>query len=108
VVIEAVLQAPAFLFWMDQASRPAWKSYATASRLAYGLWNTMPDDALLDQAERGALDTPEKVATAARAMLQDPRARQGWMSSLPSGCALTARSPLPVNAARSPCSAASW
>jgi hypothetical protein len=77
VVIEAVLQAPAFLFWMDQASRPEWKSYATASRLAYGLWNTMPDDALLDQAERGALDTPEKVATAARAMLQDPRARQG-------------------------------
>ena len=76
-VIEAALQAPAFLFWMDEAPRPAWKPYASASRLAYGLWNTMPDDALLDRAERGDLDSPEKVATAARAMLQDPRARQG-------------------------------
>ncbi len=76
-VIEAALQASAFLFWMDEASRPAWKPYATASRLAYGLWNTMPDEALLDRAERGDLDTPEQVAGAARAMLQDPRARQG-------------------------------
>ena len=76
-VIEAALQAPAFLFWMDQAPRPAWNAYATASRLAYGIWNTMPDDALLDRAERGELSTPEKVATAARAMLKDPRARQG-------------------------------
>ncbi len=76
-VIEAALQAPAFLFWMDESPRTAWKPYATASRLAYGLWNTMPDDALLDRAERGDLDTPEKVAATARAMLQDPRARQG-------------------------------
>ena len=76
-VIEAALQAPGFLFWMDESPRPAWKPYATASRLAYGLWNTMPDEALLDRAERGDLDTPEKVATTARAMLQDPRARQG-------------------------------
>jgi hypothetical protein len=76
-VMEAALQAPAFLFWMDQAPRPAWKPYATASRLAYGIWNTAPDDALLDRAERGELNTPEQVATAVRAMLKDPRARQG-------------------------------
>ncbi len=76
-VIEAALQAPAFLFWMDEAQRAAWKPYATASRLAYGLWNTMPDDGLLDRAERGDLDSPEEVATTARAMLQDPRARRG-------------------------------
>ncbi len=76
-VMEAALQAPAFLFWMDQSPRPAWKPYATASRLAYGIWNTAPDDALLDRAERGELNTPEQVATAVRAMLKDPRARQG-------------------------------
>lgn len=76
-VIEAALQAPAFLFWMDQSPRPAWKGYATASRLAFGIWNTMPDDALLDRAERGELNTPEQVAAVARGMLKDPRARQG-------------------------------
>ena len=76
-VIEAALQAPAFLFWMDEAPRPEWKPYAIASRLAYGLWNTMPDDELLNRAERGDLDSPEKVATTVRAMLRDPRARQG-------------------------------
>lgn len=76
-VIEAMLQAPSFLFWMDQTPRPSWKAYATASRLAYGLWNTMPDDALLDRAERGMLDSPAGVAAAARALLDDPRAKQG-------------------------------
>ena len=76
-VIEAMLQAPAFLFWMDAVPRPEWKGYSTASRLAFGLWNTMPDDEVLDRAERGELNTPDGVAKVARAMLDDPRARQG-------------------------------
>ena len=35
-----------------------WKQYATASRLAYVLWNTQPDDALLDSAAKGELNDP--------------------------------------------------
>jgi uncharacterized protein DUF1592/uncharacterized protein DUF1588/uncharacterized protein DUF1587/uncharacterized protein DUF1595/uncharacterized protein DUF1585 len=76
-VIETILQSPSFLFWMEQASRPEWKPYAIASRLAYCLWDTMPDDALLASASRGELNTSAGVARAARRMLDDPRARQG-------------------------------
>ena len=46
-VIESMLQSPSFLFWMEDTPTPEWKPYATASRLSYSLWNTMPDDALL-------------------------------------------------------------
>jgi hypothetical protein len=76
-VIEAMLQAPSFLFWMDQTPRASWKPYAMASRLAYGLWNSTPDDALLDRAEKGELQTPAGVASVARQLLKDPKARQG-------------------------------
>jgi len=76
-VIEAMLQSPSFLFWMEQTSIPEWKPYATASRLAYFIWDTMPDDALLDTAARGELNTADDAARAARRMLDDPRARQG-------------------------------
>jgi hypothetical protein len=76
-VIEAVLQSPSFLFWMEQTSNPKWQPYAVASRLSYFVWNTTPDDALLDIASRGELNSREDVARAARRMLDDPRARQG-------------------------------
>ena len=33
-------------------SEPKWKPYAKASRLAYFIWDTAPDDALLDSAAR--------------------------------------------------------
>jgi hypothetical protein len=75
-VIEAMLQSPSFLFWMEQTPKPEWRPYAAAARLAYSLWDTMPDDALLDSASRGELNTREDVARTARRMLDDPRARQ--------------------------------
>jgi hypothetical protein len=76
-VIEGMLQSPSFLFWMDDTPHAAWKPYAAASRLAYLLWNTMPDDALLDSAARGELDSLGGIEQAARRMLADPRAKQG-------------------------------
>jgi hypothetical protein len=76
-VIEAVLQSPSFLFWMEQTRNPKWKPYAVASRLAYFIWDTMPDDALLETAARGELNGPEGIGRVARRMLADPRARQG-------------------------------
>lgn len=77
MVIEAMLQSPNFLFWLDNTPNPSWKPYATASRLSYFLWNTMPDDGLLDSAAAGELSTPEGLERVTRRMLADPRARQG-------------------------------
>ncbi len=76
-VIEAMLQSPSFLFWMEQTPNPPWKPYAVASRLAYFIWDTMPDDALLNSAAAGELATRDDVARVARRMLDDPRAKQG-------------------------------
>lgn len=75
-VIEAMLQSPSFLFWMEQTSNPKWKPYAAASRLSFFLWDTMPDEPLLDRAAQGELNSREDVARMARHMLDDPRAKQ--------------------------------
>jgi hypothetical protein len=75
-VIEAMLQSPSFVFWVEQTTNPKWQSYAVASRLAYFIWDTTPDDTLLDSASRGELDTPDDIARVARRMLDDPRAKQ--------------------------------
>jgi len=74
-VIESMLQAPAFLFWMENAPRSEWKPYAAASRLSYSLWNTMPDQPLLDCAAKGDLNDKTGIERAARRMLADPRAK---------------------------------
>lgn len=76
LVVEAMLQSPAFLFRLDATPNAALQPYATASRLAYAIWDTMPDDPLLSAAAGGDLGTREGVAKVARSMLQDPRARQ--------------------------------
>jgi len=72
-----MLQSPSFLFWMEQTSTAKWQPYAVASRLSYFLWDTMPDDMLLDAAAHGELNSPEDVTRMARRMLDDPRAKQG-------------------------------
>jgi hypothetical protein len=76
-VIEAMLQSPNFIFWMEQTPDPRWKGYATASWLSYSLWNTTPDDFLLDAAAQGQLDSVEGIERMARRMLDDPRAKDG-------------------------------
>ena len=77
MVIEAMLQSPNFLFWLDETANPKWKAYAAASRLSCFLWDSTPDDALLDSAARGDLDTPAGVERAARRMLADAKAHDG-------------------------------
>lgn len=74
-VIESMLQAPSFLFWMEGTPRVEWKPYVTASRLVYSLWDTTPDDELLRCAARGELDGDAGVERIARRMLADQRAR---------------------------------
>jgi Protein of unknown function (DUF1592)/Protein of unknown function (DUF1587)/Protein of unknown function (DUF1595) len=83
VVIEAMLQSPNFLFWLDETPDSDWKAYATASRLSYFLWNTMLDDDLLDSAARGELGAPDGFERTVRRMLTDPKAKQGLEEFIP-------------------------
>ncbi|MDA0204550.1 MAG: DUF1592 domain-containing protein [Acidobacteria bacterium] len=71
VVIEAMLQSPNFLFYGHEDSR----DHRIASRLAYFLWNTTPDESLLEAADNGQLNSSAAVEKIARKMLADPRAQ---------------------------------
>jgi hypothetical protein len=81
-VIEAVLQSAPFLYRVEFGDTAQLKGtilpltpYEMASRLSYFLWGSMPDDALFAAADSGALATKDQVATQARRMLQDQKAR---------------------------------
>jgi hypothetical protein len=81
-VIAAMLASPNYLFRPEfgGSSSPLPKAkqaapFELASRLASLLWASAPDDALLDAAAGGQLESREQVASQARRMLADPRAR---------------------------------
>ncbi len=76
LVVEAMLQSPNFLFWLDSTTDPKLKPWAMASRLSYSLWDTMPDAELFAAAQRGELATPAGLEKQARRMLADPRAHE--------------------------------
>ncbi len=71
-VVLGALNSPAFLY-PDLSDVPA--PYAAASRLAYTLWDSPPDKALLEAAAAGKLRTHEELCTQAQRMLGDPRAK---------------------------------
>jgi hypothetical protein len=82
LTIEALLQAPAFLYRVERGDpataengRVRLTSYELASRLSYLLWGTMPDALVLDAAKANRLGTPSDREAQARRMLGDPRAR---------------------------------
>jgi hypothetical protein len=79
-----LLQSPNFLYRVElgvaspaDGGRLKFTGWEMASRLAFTLWNTLPDEALLDAAARGDLDGPVGIAGETTRMLADPRARQG-------------------------------
>jgi hypothetical protein len=81
LVIQAALQAPAFLYRVElgeaadgSAKYVPLTHFEMASRLSYFLWGTMPDPELFDAAAAGKLGTKEDVAAQARRMLDDPKA----------------------------------
>jgi len=76
LVIEAMLQSPNFLFWMYSTPDPELKPYATASRLSYTLWDTMPNAQLIAAAEKGELATKDGIEKVARGMLDQPQAHE--------------------------------
>jgi len=82
-MIEAILQAPEFLYRVEQGVAVDGNSSVRrvagremASRLSYLFWQTMPDDGLSQAADAGKLDTTEGVLAQAKTMVEDPRSRQ--------------------------------
>jgi hypothetical protein len=76
VVVEAMLQSPKFLFHAESGPDGQFRDYDIASRLSYFLWDTMPDQRLLDAAANGELRTRADLERTARAMLSQPVAKQ--------------------------------
>ncbi|NOU32455.1 MAG: DUF1592 domain-containing protein [Polyangiaceae bacterium] len=81
MAIETMLQAPQFLYLVEVGEiepdgRYRLGPYEIASRISYFIWNTMPDDALIADAEAKKLDTAAGVDAAARRLLADPRAHE--------------------------------
>jgi hypothetical protein len=76
LVVEAMLQSPNFLFWTYSTPDPELKPYATASRLSYTLWDTMPNAELFAAAEKGELASTGGIEKVARIMLDQPHARE--------------------------------
>jgi hypothetical protein len=76
VVLEAMLQSPAFLYRIENPTDTRWKPYEAASRLSYFIWDSMPDDALFRAAAAGKLNTRPGFEKAARRMLADPKAHR--------------------------------
>lgn len=79
-VVESLLQSPYFLYRielseaLDADQLIPLSNHEIATRLAYLLWNSTPDEALLDAAEAGELTSASGLEEQARRMLADPRA----------------------------------
>jgi len=66
-----------------QAQRDAYRltDLELASRLSFFLWNSIPDERLLDAAERGQLSRPAALEQQVRRMLADPRATRALVDN---------------------------
>ena len=79
-VLVAMLQSPHVVYRVEQESTPdgtgdiPLDAYTLASKLSYGLWNTMPDEALFQAAANGTLTDPLVLEAEAERLLNDPRA----------------------------------
>ena len=76
-VLTALLQSPHFLYRTELGRRTEagfeLTSYEIAAELSYLIWQSIPDDALLDAAATGALLDPAEVDAQARRLLADPK-----------------------------------
>lgn len=84
VTLEVILQSPDVYYFLELGRDPGpglasgvrpLTGWERATRLSYFLWNTLPDDELLDAAESGALDSTEGVSAQAARLARDDRAR---------------------------------
>lgn len=79
--LSALIQSPHFLYRAElgqqDIARTPFEPYALATRLSYLLWDSTPDDGLLDAAESGELDNEEGILHQVERLLASPRARIG-------------------------------
>jgi hypothetical protein len=85
--VSALLQSPQFLFRVElgepHPARPGMRRYSDwemASRLSFLLWNTGPDEALLDAAAAGELTTDEGLRAQFERLAASPRAQDAVAS----------------------------
>jgi hypothetical protein len=76
----AALCAPDFLYHVeagpDAASPSSLSAHGLANRLAYFLWNSRPDDALLALAAKGVLREPKTLRAEVERLLKDKKAER--------------------------------
>jgi hypothetical protein len=78
VVVEAMLQSPDFLYRgelgtaTNENGRVTLSSYELATRISYFLYNSMPDDELLEAADADALSDPSEVEAEVQRLLESP------------------------------------
>jgi uncharacterized protein DUF1592/uncharacterized protein DUF1588/uncharacterized protein DUF1595/uncharacterized protein DUF1585 len=83
LLLEAMLQAPGFIYHWEMDPGPAIKegavvqlgNYQIANRLSYFLWGTMPDPTLFAAAAAGELSTADGIGTQVTRMLADTKAQ---------------------------------
>jgi hypothetical protein len=82
MALSSVLVNPQFLFRIeadptDVEPNSAYRipDIQLASRLSFFVWSSIPDDELLDLAERGELNKPNVLERQVRRLLADPRSR---------------------------------
>jgi mono/diheme cytochrome c family protein len=80
LALRRLLVSPEFLYRIEAdpagaapGSVYALGDYELASRLSFFLWSSIPDDALLDAAAKGALKNEQELARQVRRMIADPR-----------------------------------
>jgi mono/diheme cytochrome c family protein len=80
--IEAMLVSPDFLFRVERDPKTSahgavyrLNDFELASRLSFFLWSSIPDDELLNLAEKGRLKNPLVMRQQTRRMLDDPRSQ---------------------------------
>ena len=71
-VVLMTLKSPRFLYTEVPGSSD---EYDVASRLSFGLWDSLPDEELLTAAKDRKLRTAQEIAAQTQRMLNDPRAR---------------------------------
>jgi hypothetical protein len=78
--IAALLQSPYFIYRMENGDGDGERlldDWEVATRLSFLLWNTIPDDALLDAAANGDLTTDSGLREHAERMMKGERFRDG-------------------------------
>lgn len=90
--VAALLQSPDFIMRPelgepdpDAPGKLRYTGFEMANRLSFMLWDSIPDELLLDAAAAGDLDTPEGLAEQVDRLIADPRAHRGlraWTDDL--------------------------